>query len=163
MIHTLQNWWRAISAREQRLLIAGGFLLLVSLFYWGLWQPLNSRIAKQDLQVQYQRQTLAWLKEKGEQVIAIQRKTTDPIGSSTRLEGVINRTAFNHQINISRLQPQEHGVQVWIDTVPFDDLLRWLATLHAQHGIAVQSIEIARQERAPGHVKVQRLQLSRPE
>ncbi|MOA04543.1 Type II secretion system protein M [compost metagenome] len=51
---------------------------------------------------------------------------------------------------------------MWIDTVPFDDLLLWLATLSDQHGVQVQIIEVARENLAPGLVKVRRLQLSRP-
>ena len=67
------------------------------------------------------------------------------------------------KIKIARLQPQGQELQVWIDTVPFDDLLLWLATLVEQHGIQVQIIELAREELAPGLVKVRRLQLSRPQ
>ena len=52
---------------------------------------------------------------------------------------------------------------MWIDTVQFDDLLLWLSTLVEQHGIQVQIIEIAREDLAPGLVKVRRLQLSRPQ
>ena len=85
------------------------------------------------------------------------------VASLLKLEGVVNRTAFNHKIKIARLQPQAQELQVWIDTVQFDDLLLWLSTLVEQHGIQVQIIEIAREDLAPGLVKVRRLQLSRPQ
>ena len=64
---------------------------------------------------------------------------------------------------LTELQPQAQELQVWIDTVQFDDLLLWLSTLVEQHGIQVQIIEIAREDLAPGLVKVRRLQLSRPQ
>ena len=57
----------------------------------------------------------------------------------------MNRTAFNQKIKIARLQPQGQELQVWIDTVPFDDLLIWLATLSDQYGVQVQIIELARE------------------
>ncbi|MNG30136.1 Type II secretion system protein M [compost metagenome] len=76
---------------------------------------------------------------------------------------MVNRTAFNQKIKIARLQPQGQELQVWIDTVPFDALLLWLATLSDQHGVQVQVIEVARENLAPGLVKVRRLQLSRPQ
>lgn len=62
----------------------------------------------------------------------------------------MNRTAFNQKIKIARLQPQGQELQVWIDTVPFDDLLIWLATLSDQYGVQVQIIELAREGLAPG-------------
>ncbi|MFL9628434.1 GspM family type II secretion system protein ExeM [Aeromonas jandaei] len=163
MMEKLQSWWQGITAREQRLVVAGSILLLVGLFYWSVWHPLNNRIAERERQVQNQQQTLAWLKEKGEEVLAMQGGQGRQIDTSGTLEGVVNRTSFNHKIKIARLQPQGQELQVWIDTVPFDDLLLWLATLVEQHGIQVQIIELAREELAPGLVKVRRLQLSRPQ
>lgn len=85
------------------------------------------------------------------------------IDTSGTLDGVVNRTAFNQKIKIARLQPQGQELQVWIDTVQFDDLLIWLASLADQHGVQVQVIEVARENLAPGLVKVRRLQLSRPQ
>ena len=163
MMEKLQNRWHSISAREQRLLVAGAGLLLVGLFYWIIWQPLTEQIAMRERQVQNQQQTLTWLKEKGELVLAMQGGGRRQLDTSGTLEGVVNRTAFNHKIKIARLQPQAQELQVWIDTVPFDDLLRWLATLVEQHGIQVKIIEIAHEDLAPGLVKIRRLQLSRPQ
>ncbi|EKP0308878.1 GspM family type II secretion system protein ExeM [Aeromonas veronii] len=162
MMEKLHSWWYGITAREQRLVVAGSALLLIGLGYWSLWHPLVNQIAERDRQVQNQQQTLAWLKEKGEEVLAMQSGSGRQIDTSGTLEGVVNRTAFNHKIKIARLQPQGQELQVWIDTVQFDDLLLWLATLGEQHGIQVQIIEIAREGLAPGQVKVRRLQLSRP-
>ena len=77
-----------------------------------------------------------------------------------QLEGV-SGTLWSGQV--ARLQPQGQELQVWIDTVAFDDLLIWLATLADRHGVQVQVIEVARENLAPGLVKVRRLQLSRPQ
>ncbi|WP_324035097.1 GspM family type II secretion system protein ExeM [Aeromonas caviae] len=158
MMDKLQSWWRGISAREQRLVAVGGSVLLIGLFYWAIWQPVANRIAERERQVVNQQQTLAWLKEKGQEVLAMQGRQIDTGGT---LDGVVNRTAFNQKIKIARLQPQGQELQVWIDTVPFDDLLIWLATLSDQYGVQVQIIELAREGLAPGLVKVRRLQLSR--
>lgn len=163
MMDKLQGWWRCISAREQRLVAVGGSCLLIGLFYWIVWQPIVNRIAERERQVLSQQQTLAWLKEKGEEVLAMQGGQGRQLDTSGTLEGVVNRTAFNQKIKIARLQPQGQELQVWIDTVPFDDLLIWLASLADQHGVQVQVIEVARENLAPGLVKVRRLQLSRPQ
>lgn len=163
MMDKLQGWWRSTSAREQRLVAVGGSCLLIGLFYWIVWQPIVNRIAERERQVLSQQQTLAWLKEKGEEVLAMQGGQGRQLDTSGTLEGVVNRTAFNQKIKIARLQPQGQELQVWIDTVPFDDLLIWLASLADQHGVQVQVIEVARENLAPGLVKVRRLQLSRPQ
>ncbi|MBV7415347.1 general secretion pathway protein M [Aeromonas encheleia] len=162
MMDKLQGWWRGISTREQRLVAVGGGIFLIGLCYWLIWQPVANRIAERERQVINQQQTLAWLKEKGQDVLAMQAGSGRQIDTSGTLDGVVNRTAFNQKIKIARLQPQGQELQVWIDTVPFDDLLLWLATLSDQHGVQVQIIEVARENLAPGLVKVRRLQLSRP-
>ena len=162
MMDKLQGWWRGISTREQRLVAVGGGIFLIGLCYWLIWQPVANRIAERERQVINQQQTLAWLKEKGQDVLAMQAGSGRQIDTSGTLDGVVNRTAFNQKIKIARLQPQGQELQVWIDTVPFDDLLLWLATLSDQHGVQVQIIEVARENLAPGLVKIRRLQLSRP-
>lgn len=161
MMDKLQSWWRGISAREQRLVAVGGSVLLIGLFYLAIWQPVANRIAERERQVVNQQQTLAWLKEKGQEVLVMQGGQGRQIDTGGTLDGVVNRTAFNQKIKIARLQPQGQELQVWIDTVPFDDLLIWLATLSDQYGVQVQIIELAREGLAPGLVKVRRLQLSR--
>ena len=163
MMDKLQGWWRSISAREQRLVGVGGSVLLIGICYWAIWQPISNRIAERERQVVNQQQTLAWLKEKGQEVLAMQGGNGRQIDTSGTLDGVVNRTAFNQKIKIARLQPQGQELQVWIDTVPFDDLLIWLATLSDQYGVQVQIIEVAREGLAPGLVKFRRLQLSRPQ
>ncbi|MCH7370210.1 MULTISPECIES: GspM family type II secretion system protein ExeM [Aeromonas] len=163
MMDKLQGWWHGISIREQRLVAVGGSCLLLGLCYWAIWQPVANRIAERERQVVNQQQTLAWLKEKGQEVLAMQGSSGRQIDTSGTLDGVVNRTAFNQKIKIARLQPQGQELQVWIDTVPFDALLLWLATLSDQHGVQVQVIEVARENLAPGLVKVRRLQLSRPQ
>lgn len=163
MMDKLQGWWHGISTREQRLVGVGGSILLLGLCYWVIWQPIANRIAERERQVINQQQTLAWLKEKGQEVLAMQGSSGRQIDTSGTLEGVVNRTAFNQKIKIARLQPQGQELQVWIDTVPFDTLLLWLAALSDQYGVQVQIIEVARENLAPGLVKVRRLQLSRPQ
>ncbi|MGY3926970.1 GspM family type II secretion system protein ExeM [Aeromonas simiae] len=162
MMNALRAWWGSISPREQRLVGIGGVSLLVGLLYWGVWQPLADRVAERERQVAAQQRTLGWLKEKGEMVLALQAVTGRQVDTGGTLEGVINRTASNHKITIARLQPQGQDLQVWIDTIPFDSLLLWIAELTDRYGIQVQVIEIARENQPPGMVKVRRLQLSRP-
>ncbi|MGL5947602.1 MAG: GspM family type II secretion system protein ExeM [Aeromonas sp.] len=161
MMEKIQTWWHAISPREQRTYGIGAVMLLITLLYAGLWQPLANAVNAREKQVQNQQKTLAWLKEKGQEVMALQRTRGKPLDTSGTLEGVINRTAFSHKIKIARLQPQGDELQVWIDLVAFADLTRWLAALSEQYGIEVQVIELSREAQAPGQVKVRRLQLSR--
>lgn len=163
MMARFELWWRGLSAREQRLLAVGGSVLLVGLFYWLVWQPLGNRIEGRERQVKSQQQTLIWLKEKGEQVLAAQAGSGRNIDLGGTLDGVVNRTAFNHKIKIARLQPQGQELQVWIDQVAFDDLLMWLAELTDKYGVRVQVIEVAREQLPAGMVKVRRLQVSRPQ
>lgn len=162
MMEPLRAWWGGITPREQKIVGAAGAMLVVGLFYWGLWQPLADRVAERERQVVAQQRTLAWLKEKGELVLAMRGNSGGQIDTSGTLEGVVNRTAFNHKITIARLQPQGQELQVWIDTVPFDTLMLWMAELTDRYGVQVMVIEIARENLPPGMVKIRRLQLSRP-
>ncbi|MGL4351152.1 MAG: type II secretion system protein GspM [Plesiomonas shigelloides] len=160
MIEKLQSRWLDLTIREQWLVVVGSILLLVGVFYWSVWQPIAKHIIAQEKQVQNQQQTLAWLKENGKKVLAMQDVVSYSAETHGTLEGLVNRTASEHKIKIERLQPQEQSLNVWIDKVQFDDLLYWLATLQEKYGIDVQIIEIAREDLSPGLVKIRRLKIN---
>ena len=90
----------------QRLVAVGGSCLLIGLCYWVVWQPIANRIAERERQVLSQQQTLAWLKEKGEEVLAMQGGQGRQLDTSGTLEGVVNRTAFNRRSRLPACSPR---------------------------------------------------------
>ena len=72
----------------------------------------------------------------------------------------VTSSVSNFNLQIIRLQPQQEDLQVWLQPMPFNSLLRWLDELEKRYAISVKSIEIDKGE-ASGNVEVKRLQLGR--
>ena len=71
----------------------------------------------------------------------------------------VNQTAKASDITLTRIQPSNDQVQVWIDEVDFNTLIAWLDGLD-KTGVQVLQADIS-QSGGAGLVKVRRLQLGK--
>ena len=69
------------------------------------------------------------------------------------LLGLANTTAKPLQLEFKRFEPAgNNGLNLWLDNVAFDNVIRWLDQLDRQYGVRVA--EIALERRADGLVNV---------
>jgi len=154
----MKLWWQQLNLREQRLVSVVAGVFIVFAFYSFVWQPLNENIAKAEKKIQTQQVLLTWVSDN---IVRYQStKGNSAKKSSGSLSSIINRSANQYNFVITRLQPQGNDMQVWIDSVPFSQLLFWLEHLGNKEGLQVKAIDLTAAERE-GEVKLRRLQLTR--
>ena len=155
----MKAWWQQLNTREQQLVSALSAVMFIFLFYSLVWQPLNENIEKSTKKLARQEALLTWvISETKRYSLAKGSESNDSRKSS--LSSIVNRTAGANGIAITRMQPQGDNLQVWIDTIAFDTLLAWLAKLSTQEGIAVNAIDLSREDES-GLVRVKKLQLGK--
>ncbi|MGL5991288.1 MAG: type II secretion system protein M [Plesiomonas sp.] len=157
-------WWKQLSLREKRLLQAGGLCLLLGVFFWGIWQPLNHNIAQQALRLRQNQQLLTQIQTSADSIRSWQQqqgKTTTAGSSSQSLSQQVSLSASQNGLKVIRMQPQERSLQLWIEDLPFNQLLSWLLKLRLEQGIEVVYLDVLPTEQS-GMVKVERLQLEQP-
>jgi len=152
----MKEKWQQLSSRERRLVGIMAAVLLVSLFYFGLWQPLQEGIERQRLRVKAQEATLQQMLIQAAEVKRLQAGTRGAarVRNRSSLLVVIERSAQHKRLkqHLHKVQPEgTHGVRVWIDNAPFDTLVEWLAQLGSQNGGHVSEISVERQS-DPGRV-----------
>jgi general secretion pathway protein M len=154
----LKKWFNGLSERERMLVLAAAAVTLVVLFYFLIWSPLQTGIKTQRLALENDQKLLVWVQEQSARAQLLKR--TGQIkrfnGSLTQL---INQTTRAANISVSRMQPQDEELQVWIDRVPFNTLMQWLNELEQQGVIILQSDFSETNEE--GFVQVRRLQLGK--
>ena len=158
-VSAIKAKWHGLNLREQRLVLAMASAVLIFLLYSLLWQPLNDSISQTEKKLASQQALLSWVAEntaKYQKVKSTQGKK--PSGGS--LSSIVNRTAKQQQLTITRIQPQGEMLQVWIDSAPFSQLLSWLEDLSNKEGLQVQAIDLAQGDNQ-GEVRVRRLQLTK--
>jgi general secretion pathway protein M len=155
----LKSTFLQLSEREQRLVIISAVIVLVAIFYWGFWSPLNTSLEKDKVAVKNQTELLAWVQKNANKAIQLRSSSGNKASFSGSLPQAVNQSASRMKIAISRMQPQGDELQVWIDQAPFNDVLSWLQSLE-KTGVNILDIDIAESD-LPGQVKIRRLKLGK--
>ncbi|NQZ20820.1 MAG: type II secretion system protein M [Colwellia sp.] len=155
----MKIWWQQLKTSEQRLVAIMAIVVIGFLFFSLIWQPLNEGITKAQQKIGRQ-QTLLTEVQEGTQRYQQAKRNGGSGQSSGSLSSIVNQSAGRHNITITRLQPQADDLQVWIDEVPFSQLLGWLEFLANREGLLVKSIDLGKTDEK-GVVKVRRLQLGK--
>ena len=153
MKQQIQNWWAGLAAREQRLVSIAAVVLSVGAFYWFVWQPLqqgyvNKQVALSQAQLQLAKlqQALPQLQQAG--------ASQGRVGGS--LAQIVSNSSRSYNIRVSRMQPQNDQLQLVLEDVPFEQLLRWLAQLQTTNGVKLVSLDVANTD-SSGIVRVRRM------
>ena len=155
----IRSKYNSLNEREQKLLLVSLPLLVVAGFYWLIWQPINNTIAKQTTQLAAKQDLLSFVKLNGAKYNSLNGSNSNSgsfVGSMTQ---AVNNSASTYNIEISRMQPQNEQLQLWIDNAKFNDLMAWLYNLE-QKGIKILVADFAETD-TTGYVKVRRLQLGK--
>lgn len=155
----LKSMFLQLSGREQRLVMISAGLIVVAIFYWGIWSPLNTSIDRAQKAVKNQTELLAWVQKNANRAMQLRSSSGAKSSLSGSLPQAVNQSASRMKIIISRMQPQGDEIQVWIDQAPFNDLLSWLQLLE-KTGVSILDIDIAESD-LPGQVKIRRLKLGK--
>jgi len=146
-------WWATLAQREQRVLAGGGVVLGLVVLYLGAWEPAVN--AKQARQVALEdARALATQLEQLAVEVQRGRGAAGTAGAGQSLLSVVDQSRRASALTKppSRLQPEGDAmVRIWLEDVPFDALLRWLADLQLRYGVRVETADIER-ESAPGLV-----------
>jgi len=153
----MKNWWQQLEERERLLVSVMTPLLLVALFFWGLWQPLHQHLDEARLSVQSQKKLLNWTRQSVVRVQAAAGSAANQGRLRGSLSQVVSTLAKQQQVDITRLQPQGQMLDVRIDTVPFERFVNFSQALEAQ-GVYVEQLNLAASD-TPGSVKVRSLRL----
>ncbi len=158
-ISAIKTWWQGLNQREQKLVLTMGSAITIFLLYGLVWQPLNENLTSTEKKLASRQALLTWVADNTARYQSVKlsggKKT-----SSGSLSSIINRTANQQQLTITRMQPQGDTLQVWLDSAAFTQLLFWLENLANNEGLRVQSIDITKGDKE-GEVRVRRLQLAR--
>lgn len=158
-LSAIKVWWQGLNLREQRLVLVMGSAFSIFLLYSLVWQPLNDNLANTKKRLASRQALLTWVVDNTARYQSIQ-STGSNKQSSGSLSSIINRTANQQQLTITRMQPQGEMLQVWLDSAPFTQLLFWLENLANNEGLQVQAIDLTKGDNL-GEVRVRRLQLAK--
>lgn len=156
--------WSALQMRERWMLGVGGAVLLVTLLYLLVWEPVTQAHTNRTAALEASRALAIRLEQAAGLVLQTRGRGSAAVaGRGTSLMAAVDMASKQSGLGKgpSRIQPEgDREVRVWFEEVSFDLLVRWLADLQARYGISVQTFDVEPQAE-PGKVNV-RLSLVRP-
>ncbi len=141
----LEKLQQQLSLRDQAMLALLAGALIVYVLYQALWHPLaaaNQRLENQNAVAQ---KSLAEVTQMAAQLHALQQSSTQNVSAQNEnLTQLIDRTVAENGLKMSRFQPGSSGdVQVRLDNMSFDQVLRWLNELESAKGVTIRELVIA--------------------
>jgi len=160
----IKNWYHGLQQRERQLVLAASAVIIITLLYLTIWEPIHQGIEEQTQKYQTQIDILDWM-----QTAAIEVRTLQASGAAKRQTNssqpvtlLVENSAATAGLKpyLSKLEStSEKGARITIDAASFDQLLLWLNTLQSQYGITVSSANLDRNN-TPGAVNA-RMTLNR--
>ncbi len=168
MIHQWQQikqWINSLPSKEQWMVSATGLLVILTLFYLIVWEPIHVGLESEQQKQQSQNEILLWMQQAAVEVRVLRssgnRSTVRDKNKPATL--VIEQTINNAGLkpSVSKIESSgKNGARVVLNDAPFNQILVWLNTLATHNGIQVVSANIERASK-PGRANA-RLTLERP-
>lgn len=159
-IEQLRERWAALQPRERTALAIGAAVVLLTVLWVGIVQPLRAAHAEAAAELARQRAIALDLERLAARLPATPAARAP--ASTQSLLTLVDQSIRSGPIGkpAARLQPDgESRVRVWMEDVRFDAVVQWLDGLRTRYGVRVESADI---DRAAGAGLVDlRLSLSR--
>jgi len=162
-IQQIKQWFNALPSKEQWMVSGTGSLIIVTLFYLMVWEPIHVGLNTEQQKKQSQNDILVWM-----QGAAIEVNTLRSSGGTTIRDKnkpatlVIEQTINNAGLksSVKKIESSgKNGARVTLNEASFNQIIVWLNTLSKYNGIQVVSANIERGNK-PGNTNA-RLTLER--
>ena len=149
----IKQWFYSLPTKEQWMVSATSALLLITVFYLIIWEPLHLGLEDEQQKMHSQQEILSWMQQAANEV-----KTLRTSGSSSTIRDknkpttlVIEQTIKNAGLkpSVKKIESSgSNGARVTLNNASFNQILVWLNTLATHNGILVASANIERAEKA---------------
>jgi len=164
-LQQIRQWFNSLPQKERWMVSGTGVLILVTLFYLIVWEPIHLGLQTEQKKQQTQKEILIWMQQAANEVKTLRasgnrstvRDKNKPI--TLVIEQSINNAGLKH--SLKKIESSgNNGARVTLNEASFNQMLVWLNTLATHNGTQVVSANIERGNK-PGRVNA-RLSFERP-
>jgi len=145
-------WFKRLQRREQNMLIAMSSVVLLTLFYLLVWEPVFNGAELEQEKLQSQKKILSWMQNAAQEVDQLRSsgQLISPQYANQSINTLIERSAISAGIRsaINKLDSDgKQAMKVQLKSVEFDKLAQWLGKLQNDFGITPKHLTINRLEK----------------
>lgn len=142
----MKDWWMNLAIREKQTLALGAVLVGIFIIYAIIFAPLSSSVGNLREKIHKNQMLLTWMQESDKRIQFLEKKPqTAPEKSSASLLSIVQDDINQNPIakTVSQLQQADSDtIQLHLQAVSFDNMIKWLATLCQQQHLAVNQLTI---------------------
>lgn len=139
----MKTWFSSLEERERLFVVAAAAVVLLAIFWFGLWMPLDRGQRTAANSVETLKSSLAALRPLRGQIRAADAGRPNQANQNQSLVVIVDNTLRQHELyaSLQRSQPTPagNGIRVELENAAFDDLMLWLGAINSQFGLHVQS------------------------
>jgi general secretion pathway protein M len=139
----VRSWFESLDEREKIFVLSAAVIIVLAIFWYGIWRPLDSGQRSAAARVDTWRISLAELRPLKSQIQAsgsgqpIQAVQDQPL--VVIVDSTLRQRGLYDSLQRSQPTPTGDGIRVEFESAAFDDLMLWLGDVNRQHGLLVQS------------------------
>lgn len=152
----MRDWFEALQPREKILVATAAAVVVLAVFWLGVWAPLDRGRSDAAANVEVWRDAVAELRSlKSELEAGASRPESLPAARNQSLVVIVDVTLRGRDLYgaLQRSTPnQDIGIQLVFENAAFDDLVLWLGDVSTQYALRVQSAGFNPSDEAAGRV-----------
>lgn len=154
-LQQFSRWFIGLEKRERFALGGGGIILLLIMLYIGILNPYISHRRSLQNQIKQQNELLAWMRPASIRMQSLQGTKSGALPGGSLLSAVNNSVAGAGLTDALQQaqQASDGSVRAQFNGADFDNLVRWLDTLHKNYGVTTVEMTVTHGS-SPGLVNV---------
>ena len=147
----MKEWFLNLTQRERTMVQSAAAVIFVFIFYMLIIEPISNSYTKKKQNVATATETLEWMLTAAQEVKQLSggQALSERPQSKQQALSIVDRSVRKAGLAgvMKRVQPEgDTGVRVWFENAAFDELIKWLAIIEAEHGLSVNEINVEQTE-----------------
>lgn len=152
----MNKWIKTLSERDRLIVIYGGIVISLLLYYLVIWIPLSEKTSQLVESNAQTRELIGWMKKAKIQLIQLHQQAKNKSTSSTSLLSAIEQSVKRNRLEASASdikQLENNRVQVSFDQVSYLAVMRWIEDVQTTSASKIDKVLIKKTDK-PGIVHV---------
>ena len=152
------NWYNALSPRERNLVLYGGMIAILILFWLLIIDPLYTSHQKYNKIIASQKATLQTMQKQSLEVKKLQQLATKPVTTSTgNPQQLVERSLQTWRLKpkLERMQSQgANGIRLSLKNASADRVVRFLSELETKYNLSISNLIMSNNNKDTGYIDV---------
>jgi len=148
-IREARRQYEMISSRDRMMLNGLVIFLVIIAGYFLILKPSFDSVNQAQLELKGKQDLLQWIKSNEHRAKGVSNSGGKSQGRKPgqSLLALINKTSGPFQVSLKRFEPEgADKLRIWVEDIPFNNLVKWLNKLQAKHSVSILNISIDSQK-----------------